>query len=147
MEGRHISVQKVHRLAAGKRWVELLARVAFSGLMTRLLCAAEHRGIVRFSGLPVPGAMVTASQDNIRMVAITDEQGVYRFPDLADGLWTIHVEMPCFAPIQRDIDVRPEVPVPEWDLKLLPLEEIQAASRAAPSGTRAARSGDHTSAA
>ena len=97
-----------------------------------VLCATEHHGFLRFAGLPVPGATVTASQGNTRLVAITDQQGVYQFPELANGVWTIQVEMLCFAPIKRDIGILPDTPSPEWDLKLLPLDDIRAVASLAP---------------
>src|SRR6266496_1204050 len=70
-----------------------LACVAVFGLQ-----ASEHRGQVRFAGLPVPGVTMTASLGEQRFVAITDPQGVYTFPDLTDGIWKIQAEMLCFAP-------------------------------------------------
>jgi uncharacterized GH25 family protein len=55
------------------------------------LAAAGHHGEVKFGGLPVPGATVTATKGDQRFVAVTDQQGAYSFPDLADGVWTIQV--------------------------------------------------------
>ena len=51
--------------------------------------ASEHHGIVRFAGLPVPGATVTAAQGDKKLVAVTDPQGIYAFADLADGVWNL----------------------------------------------------------
>ncbi len=111
----------------------LLPRIVLAWLTVTVLCATEHHGAVRFAGLPVPGATVTASQGNTKLVAITDQQGVYQFPDLANGIWTLQVEMLCFAPIKRDIDILPDAPSPVWDLKLLPLDDIRAVASLAPS--------------
>jgi uncharacterized GH25 family protein len=62
-----------------------------------LLPASEHRGVVKFAGLAVPGATVTASrvdnQGEKKQVAVTDLQGIYTFADLADGLWNLQVDM------------------------------------------------------
>src|SRR5207302_412733 len=91
-----------------------------------LLAAAEHRGLVKFSGLPVPGATVTAVQGDKRLVAVTDPQGTYSFADLADGNWTIKVEMLCFTPVEREVAIAPGAPAPEWELKMLPFDEIKA---------------------
>ena len=110
-----------------------LSRIVLAWLTVTVLCATEHRGAVRFAGLPVPGATVTASQGNTILVAITDQQGVYQFPDLANGIWMLQVEMLCFAPIKRDIDILPDAPSPVWDLKLLPLDDIRAVASRAPS--------------
>lgn len=90
------------------------------------LFASEHRGTVKFNGVAVPGATVTATQGNKTFIAVTDQDGAYSFPNLADGLWTIHVEMLCFEPISKEIAVTPDAPSPEWDLKLLSLDAIKA---------------------
>ena len=105
----------------------ILACVAVFGLT-----AAEHHGQVKFGGLPVPGATVTATQGDKKLVAISDSQGDYSFPDLVDGVWTIEVEMLCFEPIKQDVAVAPGAPSPAWELKLLPLDQLKAAAAAAP---------------
>src|SRR5450759_1625440 len=110
----------------------LLRLIVLAWLTVTVLYATEHRGAVKFAGLPVPGATVTASQGNTKLVAITDQQGVYQFPDLANGIWTLQVEMLCFAPIKRDIEILPDAPSPVWDLKLLPLDDIKAVASLAP---------------
>src|ERR1022692_5021582 len=81
------------------------------------LAAAEHHGAVTFGGLPVPGATVTATQGDKKLVAVTDPQGVYSFPDLADGVWTIQVEMLCFATLKQEVGVSASAPSPEWELR------------------------------
>src|SRR5258706_3078152 len=106
------------------------------------LLAAEQHGLVKFGGLPVPGATITASQADKKLIAITDQQGVYSFADLPDGLWTIQVEMLCFTPIKQDVTIAAGTPSPELELKLLPLDEITAAAgpvtTTEPSSTQAA---------
>ncbi len=92
------------------------------------LAASEHHGVVKFGAVPVPGATVTAVQGDKKLVTITDPRGFYSFPDLADGTWTIRVEMLCFEPIQREVGIAPTAPAAEWQLKLLPFEQIQAAA-------------------
>src|SRR5579864_8796294 len=97
------------------------------------LSASEHHGLVKFGGLPVPGATVTAKQGEKTFTAITDQQGAYAFPDLADGVWNIQVEMLLFSTITREVAVVPGAPSPEWELKLLSMDEIKAtATTAAP---------------
>jgi len=95
------------------------------------LAAAEHHGLVKFNGLPVPGVTVTATQAGKRLVAVTDQQGAYAFPDLAEGIWTVRVEMLCFAPIEREVAVAPAAPSPEWQLQMLPLADMHGAAPAA----------------
>src|ERR1019366_7540694 len=92
------------------------------------LPASEHHGVVKFGGLAVPGATVTATQGDKKQVAITDPRGVYTFADLADGVWNLQVEMLCFATLKNEVAVAPNAPSPEWELKLLPLDEIKAAA-------------------
>src|ERR1700704_6510026 len=90
-----------------------------------LLLLTEHHGMVMFGGVPVPGVTVTATQGDKKFVAISDLQGAYSFPDLADGVWTMQVDMLCFSPIKQEVSVA--LP-PEWTLKLLPLDETKAAA-------------------
>jgi hypothetical protein len=93
-----------------------------------LLPASEHHGVVKFGGLAVPGVTVTATQGDKKLVAITDPRGVYTFADLADGVWNLQVEMLCFATLKNEVAIAPNAPSPEWELKLLPLDEIKAAA-------------------
>jgi len=92
------------------------------------LPASEHHGVVKFGGLAVPGATVTATQGDKKLVAISDAQGIYTFADLADGVWNLQVEMLCFATLKNEVAIAPNAPSPEWELKLLPLDEIKAAA-------------------
>ena len=100
--------------------------------------AAEHHGVVKFGGLPLPGATVTISQGDKHFAAITDQQGAYSFPDLPDGVWTIQVEMLCFAPVKQEIGVMAGAPSPEWEMKLLPLDQMQAEAKPAAAAPAAA---------
>ena len=112
-----------------------ICSIAILLLTVVALAASEHRGQVLFNGIPVPGATVTATHDDRKSIAITDPQGIYSFPDLTDGPWTVHVEMQGFAPLKRDIGVAPNAPAAEWDLKLLPLDQIQTVAPSAPSAS------------
>src|ERR1019366_447280 len=97
-------------------------------LAPALVQASEHHGIVRFAGLPVPGATVTATQGEKKVAAVTDPQGIYTFADLADGVWNLQVEMLCFTTLKMEVAVAPNAPSPEWELKLLPFAEIKASA-------------------
>src|SRR6476660_4895336 len=94
------------------------------------LASTEHHGQVKFGGLPLPGATVTATMGGKKLVAVTDPQGFYSFPDLADGTWTLDIEMLCFAPIRQEVGIAPNAPSPEWEMKLLPIEAIKPVSAA-----------------
>lgn len=74
----------------------------------------------------MPGATVTATQGSKTLTAVTDGQGAYAFPDLADGTWKLEIEMSGFAPIEEEIAVVPQAPSPEWELKMLPLDQMHA---------------------
>ena len=82
--------------------------------------AADAYGRVVFSGLPVPGAIVTATRGDTKLTTVSDQNGVCRFADLADGPWTIRIEMPGFATVTQDTTFAPGVESPTWELKLLP---------------------------
>src|SRR5258708_178520 len=103
-----------------------------------LLLLANHQGQVMFGGVPVPGATVTASQGEKKFVVITDLLGAYSFPDLAEGPFTVQVEMLGFSTIKQEITT----PTASLELKMLPMEEIHAevvhAAPAAPPPTPAA---------
>ena len=116
----------IHRLRGPK-----LAIVAL-WLCFHTLAAAEHRGVVMFGGLPLPGATVTATQGDKSLTAITDQDGVYAFPDLADGLWTIKVEMLTFEPQSKEIAVAPGAPSPQWEMKLQALDAMKASVQVGP---------------
>lgn len=104
----------------------MLRALAMALVAAGALLAGEHHGQVRFGGLPVPGATVTASQRDERLVAITGEQGEYFFPELAEGTWSIQVNMLCFAPEKREITVAAGVAAATWDLIMLPLAQLTA---------------------
>ena len=101
-------------------------------LAAGILIAGEHRGVVKLGTLPVPGATVTARQGDKTVTVLTDLQGAYVFPDLADGTWTIKVEMRGFAPVEREVQ---SPGTAEWNLAILPLAKITEA-RAERGGAR-----------
>ena len=116
----------------GTRLVHFLRYAGMICLVVFLLPASEHHGLVKFGGLPVPGATVTASQGDKKLSTVTDPAGAYAFADLADGTWTITVEMPGFAPFQQEVGVAPGAPSPEWTLKMLPLSDMKTVAPPTP---------------
>jgi len=101
-----------------------ICSLIFLLLAACLLDAAEHQGVVRLGTLPVPGASVTAKRGDKEVAALTDAQGAYLFPDLADGAWTIKVEMRGFVAQEREVQVPGAA---EWTLAILPLAKITEA--------------------
>jgi hypothetical protein len=63
-----------------------------------------------------------------KQIAVTDPQGIYTFADLPDGVWNLQVEMLCFTPLKNEVAIAPNSPSPEWELKLLPFDEIKASA-------------------
>ena len=78
----------------------LAASLAISGMM-----ASEFHGTVNSGGLPFPGVIVTVTQGDKKAATSSDEQGFFRFADLADGIWTVSVEMLGFEKIERQVSV------------------------------------------
>jgi trimeric autotransporter adhesin len=85
------------------------------------LSATEYHGQVQFAGLPVPGATVTAISGDKKTTVLSDDRGQYSFPDLADGPWTIDVQMLCFEPVKKDVTVGANAEPITFDLKALPV--------------------------
>src|SRR4051812_11915168 len=108
----------------------LILRLALALLVTTSAWAgSQHRGQVTFNESPVPGATVTATQGATKVVAVTDAQGAYSFPDLTDGKWMVKVEMLGFNVLTQEVDVAPNVTETKWLMKLLSLEQIRAEIR------------------
>jgi len=93
--------------------------------------ASEYHGQVTFSGLPLPGSTVTvtATQGDKKSVAITDDQGIFSFADLADGNWTLTIEMTGFAPLKQLVAVGQGAAAGTFELKLMSIDEIRAADK------------------
>jgi hypothetical protein len=108
------------------------------GIMLPLLfascaMAAEYHGLVSFGGFPVPGATVTVTQGGKKFVTVTDLQGLYTFPTLADGAATVVVEMTGFSPIKQNVVIGSEAPIGKWELQLMSLDAIRTALKPVPS--------------
>ncbi len=102
-------------------------------LLSATAQATEHHGQVFFNEIPIPGATVTLTQNTRQFTTITDQQGVYEFPSLAEGPATIHIEMRGFTPFDGELKIAPDAPQSIWQLKLLTLEQILTQARPAPS--------------
>jgi hypothetical protein len=117
----------------GRAWRILCLVCTLVGLAFPCLAAAsEYHGQVTFAGLPLPGATVTATQGAKKITAVTDQGGVYTFPDLADGPWTIDIEMQCFATVHSEVAVSPTTPPAKSELTLLPLDQITRLTKLPP---------------
>jgi trimeric autotransporter adhesin len=88
--------------------------------------ASQQSGQVLFKRVSVPGVSVTATQGSTKVLVVTDSDGRYLFPDLADGQWKVDVVMPGFDQMERQITVAPGQPGVLWDLKMLPVDRVLA---------------------
>ena len=61
------------------------------------LKAAQETGYIHAADQIVPGAMVTAQQGDMKVVAYTDVNGRYTL-NLGPGVWEIEVDMLGFTP-------------------------------------------------
>jgi hypothetical protein len=117
----------------GRSYRCIVCALAFFAISS-LANASENHGQVTFNGAPVPGATITATQGSKNLVAISNEDGSYAFPDLPDGTWKIKIAMTCFVPIEQAITVSPNTPAIKWELTLLPLAQILSQSRTIKAG-------------
>ena len=130
-----------HRPTMHRNYRIIVCAVAWLAAVSAAV-ASEYRGQVTFGGLPVPGVTVKATQGGRQLATTTDQQGLYSFADLADGKWTIEVEMTGFSTIKQEVVIGPNTPAAKWELKLLPLDQIKA--RINPAGIGAGRPSDQS---
>jgi hypothetical protein len=91
--------------------------------------ASPFHGAVTYGGLPLPGATVTATHDGKTFTTVTDQGGLYRFDDLADGAWTIQVQMQCFEPIKADVTTSANAQPGDFEMKLLSADQLMAQTK------------------
>lgn len=85
-----------------------VAIVPHTGLAQALSTSAALAGRVRdISGTPLAGVTVVAvHRERARIYqALTDQQGAYRFPVLAVGSYRLRIDVPGFAPFERDLEL------------------------------------------
>ena len=91
--------------------------------------ADEYYGQVTFGGVPVPGATVTATLGAKIISVTTDERGLYRFADLAEGDWKIEIKLQFFQPIRTDVKITANVTPGNFELAALPLDNLKALAK------------------
>src|SRR4051812_5631121 len=101
------------------------ACIVIVAISVAMLRAADHTGQVTFTGLPVPGATVTATQGEKVVAATSNEEGFYRLSGLADGVWTVKIEMSGFAPLVKEVMMAEGAPPVTFELTLLGFDEIR----------------------
>jgi trimeric autotransporter adhesin len=99
-------------------------RIFFFLMLAPLLygqTSVTQTGTVKFSGQPLPGATVIATQGEHRTLTTTDESGNYELPDLAPGAYKIEVQMFGFQTSRKDVQIGAGASAPvEWTLELQP---------------------------
>jgi hypothetical protein len=81
--------------------LSLAANVSAQGTVT----GAVQGTIKDSQGAALPGVTVTAKSDVLvsgQQVAVTDERGIYRFPSLPPGAYTVAAELSGFQTLQQD---------------------------------------------
>jgi trimeric autotransporter adhesin len=121
-------LQKVPNQLRKKHWRERLLTMACLVYAT-IANAAEHRGQVLSNHLPVPGALIIATQADKKFVTVSDAHGYYSFSILTDGNWKIVVQMPFFANAEQSVAVTAGAPPSEWELKMLPVDQALAQTK------------------
>jgi hypothetical protein len=98
--------------------VALLIRVALVFLTAGLLLGEEHSGHVLSGKRPIPGATITAAQEQIKLVTSTDENGYYSFPDFKPGKWVFRAEMFGFTPVTKEVTIVLQPSLQDFELEL-----------------------------
>ena len=65
--------------------------------------SASLSGRVLFSGLPVPGAAVTAERGDRKIATVSGDDGEFRLANLEDGAWVLRIEMRGFVSQRLDV--------------------------------------------
>ena len=95
-----------------------LMRYAVLFFIVGILQGAEHYGHVLSGKRPIPGATITATQEQTKLVTTTDETGYYSFPDFPKGKWVFKVEMFGFATVTREVTIVAQPSLQDFDLEL-----------------------------
>jgi hypothetical protein len=110
---------------------KLILFLLFPLLLTPMW-AVQQSGSVRSGGLAIPGATVTATQGEQKVVTTTDDAGQYTFNNLAAGAWTLQVEIFGFTPARREVTVDDKPSNIDWTLDLKSISAPAPVSNGAP---------------
>ncbi|MGA8159396.1 MAG: carboxypeptidase regulatory-like domain-containing protein [Acidobacteriaceae bacterium] len=120
-------MMKTTRGIRSQQWICGLAML----LVSMSAWATEYHGQVFVQGVPVPGATVTVTQSGQQFSTVTDEQGVYEFPNLKDGAWKIVIRMRGFATLKGEVTIGPNLPQGKFELTLLGLDQMLGQAKVA----------------
>jgi hypothetical protein len=110
-----------------------------AALTVTALPAAQQAGSVRAADQFIPGATVTATQGDQKVVGFTDANGRYSL-NLPPGVWDIQVEMLGFTTVHNQVTVGAEPVYRDWILEM-PRVEGASSANAVPNGTGRGRRG------
>jgi hypothetical protein len=79
--------------------------------------AVQHSGTVRAADQFVPGATVTATQNETKVKTFTDESGRYSM-DLPPGVWDVQVEMFGFPTVHQIVTIGDQPSVSNWTMEM-----------------------------
>ena len=85
---------------------------------------------------------VTATQGEKKHTTTTDENGRYAFPELADGVWKLEIEMLGFEKLTNEVGIAHNAPSPDWSLKMATMSAITAPKPAEGSASKPGATGD-----
>jgi hypothetical protein len=89
-----------------RTFIALLMAVLFALPVAAQETTGALEGVVRDTGGAVlPGATVTLTGPAGTLTTVTDGEGVYRFPRLPSGKYTIKASLDSFAPTDREVQV------------------------------------------
>ena len=95
------------------------------GLIPGIAISAPESGYVRAADQPVPGATVTATRGEAKVVGYTDENGRYSL-DLPSGTWDIQIEMLGFTAARQQLTVGSEAGSRDFTLEMPKYGQSQA---------------------
>jgi hypothetical protein len=75
------------------------------------------------------------TQGTTELTTVTDSQGLYEFPKIAEGSWKISVELRGFAPVSGSVTIRATNEQGEWTLQMLDLKDLLLMAQTEPATT------------
>jgi trimeric autotransporter adhesin len=103
-------------MSSGRRSFLFLIALAFS-----VSAAFAQSGVVKSNGLPLPGAIVTATLGDRKLVTTTDENGRYSFEGMTTGTWQAQVDLFGFSAAKKQIEIGTTPVFTDWTLELKPM--------------------------
>lgn len=99
----------------------LLRKLPQQLLLVAVTCAVlgAQSGFVKSANQQIPGATVTATHGDTRLITVTDQNGHYVFSSLTEGVWTLEVRMFGFEPAKKELNYSAAAKPVDFNLQLL----------------------------